>query len=91
MPNSNSAKKRLRQGLKRRARNRRRKDEVKDAIRGFEEALQKGDTATASKSLSTVYKRLDRVAAKGAIHKNAAARRKSRLAKRLQAASAAPS
>ncbi len=83
MGNSNSAKKRERQNLKRRARNRWRKAQVKDAIRTFDELMRAGDLDKAQEQLKTVYKRLDQVAAKGTIHKNAAARRKSRLAKRL--------
>jgi len=78
-----SAKKRIRQNVKRRARNRWRKGQVKQAVRDFNEALQAGDTEKASEQLKTVYKKLDKVAAKGTIHKNAAARRKARLARRL--------
>ena len=77
MPNLPSAKKRLRQNAKRQLRNQiaktRIKTEVKKAIAG--------DTNTA---VSVI----DRAAAKGIIHKNAAARKKSRLAKRLAAAAA---
>ena len=86
MANSLSAKKRLRQNVKQRARNRWRKGQVKQAIRAFDESLSEGNTGEATERLKLVYKQLDRVAAKGTIHKNAAARRKSRLAKRLSAA-----
>ena len=86
MANSLSAKKRLRQNIKQRARNRWRKGQVKQAIRAFDESLSEGNTGEATERLKLVYKQLDRVAAKGTIHKNAAARRKSRLAKRLSAA-----
>ena len=79
-----SAKKRIRQNLKRRARNRWRKTQIKDAVKAYAEALHKGDRTEAAERLRVVYKKLDQVAAKGTIHKNAAARRKSRLAKRLQ-------
>ena len=85
MAHSLSAKKRMRQNIRRRGRNRWRKEQVKQAIRAFEEALRRGDKAGASDQLKVVYKRLDRVAAKGTIHKNAAARKKSRLAKKLNA------
>jgi len=78
-----SAKKRVRQGLKRRGRNRWRKQQVKEAVRGFEEALHAGDKAKAAEQLKAVYRKLDQVAAKGTIHRNTAARRKSRLARRL--------
>ena len=78
-----SAKKRIRQNAKRRARNRWRKDRIKDAVREFDEALEAGKTDVAAEKLQVAYKQLDQVAAKGTIHKNAAARWKSRLAKKL--------
>ena len=86
MEHSKSAKKRQRQNIKRRARNRRRKVQVKEAVRSFEQALQDGDTASASQRLGAAYKRIDQVAAKGTLHANTAARQKSKLAKKLGAA-----
>ncbi len=83
MAHSASAKKRIRQNEKCRARNRWRKDQVKDAIRNFTDAIKLHDEALAKERLSEVYKQLDQVAAKGTIHKKTAARRKSRLAVRL--------
>ena len=83
MAHSLSAKKRIRQNAKRRSRNRWRKEQIKEAVREFDEALRSGDKAKAAEQLKVVYKRLDKVAAKGTIHKNAAARRKSRLARKL--------
>ena len=88
MPNTLSAKKRVRQDVARRALNRWRKQQVKDAIREFDAALQANDTNKATELLKAVYKRLDRTAAKGTIHKNSAARKKARMAKRLSAATA---
>ena len=84
MAHTLSAKKRIRENLKRRSRNRWRKGQVKDAVKAYDEALAKGDRAEAAECLRVVYKKLDTVAAKGTIHKNAAARKKSRLAKRLK-------
>jgi len=84
---SKSAKKRIRQNVKRRARNRWRKTQIKEAIRTFDESLRAGNVDEAKEQLKAVYQRLDKVAAKGTIHKNTAARRKSRLARRLAAAS----
>ena len=81
-----SAKKRIRQNVKQNARNRRRKQQTKDAIRQFDDALRSRNTKNAAELLKVVYKQLDRNAAKGAIHKNAAARKKAHLAKRLAAA-----
>ena len=86
MANSPSSKKRIRQNVKQRARNRWRKELVKDVVRQFNESVSSGDKNKAADDLKAVYKQLDKVAAKGAIHKKTAARRKSRLAKRLSAA-----
>ena len=83
MAHSASAKKRIRHNVKERGRNRWRKAQIKDAIRSLDEALRDGDKTTAADRLKVVYKRLDKVAAKGTIHKNAAARKKSRLAKKV--------
>jgi small subunit ribosomal protein S20 len=83
VPNLASAKKRLRQNVKQRARNRWRKDKIKQAVRDFDDAIKTGNKSKAAEQLSVVYKQLDQVAAKGTIHKKTAARRKSRLAKRL--------
>jgi small subunit ribosomal protein S20 len=80
-----SAKKRIRQNLKRRARNRARKEQVKNQIKSFTAALTANDLEKAQAELNKVAQRLDRVATKGTIHKNTAARKRSRLAKRLNA------
>ena len=89
MAHSLSAKKRIRQNIKRRARNRARKDLLKGQVKGFTAALTAGDMPKAETELRLVTQRLDKTAAKGTIHKNAAARRRSRLTKRLNAAKAA--
>ena len=86
MAHTLSAKKRVRQGLRRRGRNRWRKAQVKEAVRAFEQTLGSGDTQAASEKLSAAFRKLDQVAAKGTIHKNTASRKKARLARRLQAA-----
>ena len=83
MASTLSSKKRIRQNVKQRARNRWRKAQVKDAVREYKEAIQEGDRDKADEKLKTVYKRLDKIASKGTIHKNAAARHKSRLTKLL--------
>jgi small subunit ribosomal protein S20 len=80
-----SAKKRVRQTLKRRARNRARKEQIKDQVKSFTAALTGGNFNKAEQELRLVAKRLDKVAAKGTIHKNTAARKRSRLARRLNA------
>ena len=85
MANSLSAKKRLRQNVQARAHNRWRKREVKDAVKQFLAAVHDGKVDEAEKQYRATAKTLDQVAANGVIHKNAAARSKSRLAKRLNA------
>ncbi len=88
MAHSLSAKKRIRQNAKRRGHNRWRKEQIKAAVKAFEESVKAGDSDKAAEQLKTCYKRLDQVAAKGTIHKNSAARKKARLAKSLAAMSA---
>ncbi len=88
MAHSLSAEKRIRQNETCRARNRWRKEQIKLAVRDFDEALKGGDTEKAAEQLKVCYKRIDMVAAKGTIHKNAAARKKARLAKALNTATA---
>jgi small subunit ribosomal protein S20 len=80
-----SAKKRIRQNETHKARNRFRKDLIKEQIKGFTAAIAGGNADKAEKALRTTTSRLDKVAAKGTIHKNAAARKRSRLTKRLNA------
>lgn len=86
MPNTKSAKKRLRQSLERRARNRAVKSNVKSQVRKVADAVQSGNAELGSTEFRLAAKKLDRAAAHGVIHKNAAARVKSRLSKRLKAA-----
>ncbi len=85
MAHSLSAKKRVRQNIKRRARNRSRKEVIKDQTKSFLAALSTGDVAKATEELKKTTSRLDKVAAKHTIHKNTAARRRSRMTKRLNA------
>ena len=89
MAHSLSAKKRVRQNEKHRARNRARKEVLKDQLKSFNSAVSGGDFKKAESELRLVAKRLDKVAAKGTIHKNTAARRRSRLTKRLNSVRAA--
>jgi small subunit ribosomal protein S20 len=80
-----SAKKRVRQNIKVRARNRARKDLVKTQLKSFTAALATGDVKKAETELNAVASRLDKTVSKGSMHKNTAARKRSRLAKRLNA------
>jgi len=81
--NIKSAKKRIRQNRKRMLRNRMRKNLYRAAIRRFEAAVAAGNAADAESLYRFASGRLDRAAQKGAIHRNAAARKKSRLARLL--------
>lgn len=85
MAHSISAKKRVRQNLKARARNRYRKEMIKEQIKGFTAAIAGGDVKKAEEALRKTTQQLDKVAAKHTIHKNNAARKRSRLTRRLNA------
>jgi small subunit ribosomal protein S20 len=80
-----SAKKRVRQNIKRNARNRARKELIKGQTKAFAAAVTAGDVKKAAEELNKTVSRLDKVASKNTIHKNTAARKRSRLTKRLNA------
>lgn len=88
MAHSLSAQKRVRQTLKRNARNRARKEAVKVQLKSYTTALHAGDIATAEVELKKTVAKLDKTAAKNTIHKKTAARRRSRLTKKLNAVKA---
>ena len=88
MAHSLSAKKRVRQNAKRRLVNRARKSQVKTQIRHFEETLATGDIQAATEQFRLVTQRLDKTAASSTMHKKTASRKKSRLAKKLNALTA---
>jgi len=81
-----SARKRIKQNDRNRVKNRARKSAIKSQTRKFNTAVHDGDLKSAQDLLSVVSKTVDQVAAKGTIHRNTASRRKSRMAKRLNAA-----
>ncbi len=85
MAHSLSAKKRVRQNAKRRVTNRARRSQVKSLIKRFETAAGQSDTKAASEQFHVIARRLDKVASTSTMHKKTAARKKSRLAKRLNA------
>lgn len=85
MAHSLSAKKRVRQNAKRRTINRARKSQVKSQIKRFEAALAEGNAQTAAVELKATIKKLDKVAATSTMHKKTAARKKSRLTRKLNA------
>ena len=84
-----SAKKRHRQSLERRAKNRSVKSSIKTQVRKVRQAAAAGDVATAETELRLAAKKLDRAGVKRVIHPNAAARTKSRLAHLIRAAKTA--
>jgi len=84
-----SAKKRVRQNLKHRARNRARKQAIRSEVKTFITTLGAGDMKKAEEQLRKAVAVMDKIAVKGTIHKNAAARKRSRLTRRLNAARAA--
>ena len=86
MANIKSAEKRARIIKVRTARNRAYKSAVKSAAKKFEAALSAGDIEQAREAFIKVEKQLDKAANKGVIHKNTAARKKSKLAKKLNKA-----
>jgi len=75
----------MRQTEKRAARNKARKTLIKEETKAFNAALAKGDASGAKSALNTLVSTLDRLKMKPTIHKNTAARRRSRLTKRLNA------
>ena len=85
MAHSLSAKKRVRQNIKRRMINRARKSKVKTQIKRFETTLTGGDVTAATEQLRVVIKKLDTAASTSTMHKKTAARKKSRLTRRLNA------
>ncbi len=82
MPNIKSAIKRVKVSQKKNLVNRINKTRLKTALRKFNQAVS-ADSAAAAKLLPVTSSAIDKAATKGVIHKNAANRRKSRAAKRL--------
>jgi small subunit ribosomal protein S20 len=80
-----SAKKRVRQNVKRRVINRARRSQVKTLVKHFETTAEQGDAKAMGEQFYVIAKKLDKVASTSTMHKKTAARKKSRLAKRLNA------
>ena len=89
MANSASAKKRIRQNAKSRARNRWVKAGYRNAIKDYRELILHGTVEEAQTKLDGIYKMLDQAASTPALHKNTASRYKSRLAAKLNEKKAA--
>lgn len=84
MPNTESAKKRVRQNAKRRSLNLWRKRRLKDQTKAFLRALADHDVPKAEAEYRKTVSLLDKVSSTSTMHKNTAARRKSRLNRRLK-------
>ena len=85
MANIASARKRARQAEKHRRHNAALRSELRSAIRNVRKAIAAGDKKAARTVLSRASGVIDSIADKRIIHKNAAARHKSRLAARIKA------
>lgn len=83
MPNLQSQKKRLRQDEKRRLVNRSRRSSLRSVIKNFRVAVEGDDSGAKDSTFRLAVKKLDQASAKNLIHKNTAARIKSRLSKLL--------
>lgn len=88
MANIKSAKKRIGVIEKKTAQNRVRKSQIKTAIRRFDEAVAAGNKDEALAKFKAAQKRIYQVASKGTIHKNAADRKVSKLANKLNSMNA---
>lgn len=85
MAQSLQSKKRAKQNTERRTINRARKSQIKTQIKHLEEALSSGDAEKATEQYKNIVKKLDKTAATSTMHKKTAARKKSRLAKKVNA------
>ena len=87
MPRIKSAIKRVKVTAKKRVRNNRIRSQVRTAVRKFRRSLNEV-SVDSSETLKDAISRIDRAVSKGVLHKNTAARKKSRLSKALHKAQA---
>jgi small subunit ribosomal protein S20 len=85
LANIQSAKKRARQAIKRRAHNVTMRSRVRTAIKKVQKAVEAGDKEAAKASFAAVVPEIDRMATKGILRKNRAAHYKSQLNAKLRA------
>ncbi len=88
MANTTSAKKATRKIARRTAVNKARRTRVRGFVRKVEEAIASGDSEVAVAALKAAQPELMRAASKGVVHRNTAARKMSRLSRRVKAISA---
>ncbi len=84
MANTRSAKKAVRQTVRRTEVNKARRSRVRSFVRKVEEAIAAGDKAAATAALQAAQPEIMRGAQKGIVHRNAAARKISRLSSRIK-------
>lgn len=89
MPNTTSAKKRLKQNAARRERNRAARSAVRSQVKKVRAAVAAGDVGKAEEEFRLAAQKLDRAGARNIVHENAAARTKSRLQKLIKNAKSA--
>lgn len=85
MPNKTSAAKRMRQNAKRAERNKAAKNAMKTVIKSVSKAVEANDASGVKDSLKKAVKTISKTAQKGVIHKRNAARKQSRLTKKVNA------
>ncbi|SDC73603.1 MULTISPECIES: 30S ribosomal protein S20 [unclassified Candidatus Frackibacter] len=83
MPTSKSATKRVRTTARKAKRNKVSKDALKDAIKDFEAAVEENNVELAEEKLNEAKKVIDKSVTKGILHKNNAARKKSKLERKF--------
>jgi small subunit ribosomal protein S20 len=88
MPNHKSAEKRVRQNEKRREMNRSNRGRLRTSIRKLRAAMTTGDAGALQELLPATISTIDKAVQKGVLHRNAAARYKSRLTARVNQAGA---
>jgi small subunit ribosomal protein S20 len=88
MPNHKSAEKRMRQNERRKLVNRSNRSRLRTEIKKLRTALAAGDKAALQTALSQTVSTIDKSVQKGVLHRNAAARYKSRLTARVNQAGA---
>ena len=88
MANTKSAEKRIRQSAKRNERNRAARSAMRTAIKKVRGAVDAGDAPSAETALREAVQVIDRTVSKNVLHRNTAARTKSRLVKAVRGAGA---
>ncbi len=88
MPNHKSSEKRVRQSEKRRDINRSHRTRLRSSLKKLRTALSEGNAGNISEVLPTTISTIDKAIQKGVLHRNAAARHKSRLTRRVNQATA---